>query len=152
MFLISLSGLRSSLNWREGKYLFSPVSQASGRENGETANFAKFTLSSVCVQQLYITISSLPQIHWMVFFLCFPTVWYQKLDSGKSPNVSNQVIKNVKSKFRVRFRETTGQDHKVSILLCPVMSRIGSDAEAAIASIKGKGLCPPNNNLMIIYR
>lgn len=107
-----------------------------------TANFAKFKLSSVCVQQLYITSTSLPQVHWMLFFLSFPTVRYQKLDAGMSPTLSKQVIKKVTSKMRVQFTETSG-DHKVSILLCPVISRIGSDAEAAIASIQGKGLCPP---------
>lgn len=71
----------------------------------------------------------------------FTIVWYQKLDNGKSPTVSNEVIKKVTSKIGVRFKDTTG-DHKVSILLCPVISRIGSDVEAAISSINGKGLCP----------
>lgn len=80
----------------------------------------------------------------MVFFLFFPTVRYQKLNSEKSQNVSNQVIKKVTNKIGVRFKETSS-DHKVSILLCPVISRIGSDAEAAIASIKGKGLWSPTS-------
>lgn len=80
----------------------------------------------------------------MVFFLFFPTVRYQKLGSQKSENVSNQVIKKVTSKIGVNFKETSG-DHKVSILLCPVISRIGSDAEAAIASIPGKGLWSPTS-------
>lgn len=74
--------------------------------------------------------------------LFFPTVRYQILDQDKSPKVSKQVIKKVTSKTGVTFNETT-EDHKVSILFCPVISRIGSDAEVAIASIKGEGLCPP---------
>lgn len=76
----------------------------------------------------------------MVFFLSFPTVRYQILDSGKCPKISKKVIQKVTSKIGVFFRETK-EDHEVSILFCPVISRIGSDAEAAIASIKGKG--PP---------
>lgn len=96
--------------------------------------------SLYCLQSVFNSYHrSLPHVHWLMFF--FPIVWYQKLDSGKSPTVSNEVIKKVTSKRGVRFKETTG-DHKVSILLCPVISRIGSDAEAAITSINGKGLCP----------
>ena len=78
----------------------------------------------------------------MVFFLFFATVQFQKLDNGEPLKVSKTVIKKVTCKNGVSFIETT-RDHKVSLLFCPVMSRIQSDAEAAIACIKGKGLCSP---------
>eukprot|EP00066_Takifugu_rubripes_P029756 XP_011619022.1 PREDICTED: uncharacterized protein LOC105419260 isoform X3 [Takifugu rubripes] len=62
-------------------------------------------------------------------------VKYQILKSGNPLDVYHQVIKKVSRKSRVRFVEASG-DHKVSILFCPVISRIGSDAETAIATIK----------------
>ncbi|TWW69005.1 hypothetical protein D4764_19G0008030 [Takifugu flavidus] len=63
------------------------------------------------------------------------SVKYQILKSGNPLDVYHQVIKKVARKSRVRFVEAPG-DHKVSILFCPVISRIGSDAETAIATIK----------------
>lgn len=73
----------------------------------------------------------------LAFLFPFPSVKYQILKSGNLLDVYHQVIKKVASKYQVRFVEAPG-DHKVSILFCPVISRIGSDAETAIATIKGK--------------
>lgn len=73
----------------------------------------------------------------LAFLLPFSSVKYQILKSGNPLEVYHQVIQKVESKYRVRFVEAPG-DHKVSILFCPVISRIGSDAETAIATIKGK--------------
>lgn len=73
----------------------------------------------------------------LAFLLPFPSVKYQILQSGNPLDVYQQVIQKVARKRLVCFVEAPG-DHKVSILFCPVISRIGSDAETAIATIKGK--------------
>lgn len=57
-------------------------------------------------------------------------------------NVYRDVIKKVTSQSQVHFVDAPG-DHAVSLLFCNVISRIGSDAETAIATIKGKGLGMP---------
>lgn len=62
---------------------------------------------------------------------------YQTLKTGEPLEVYANVIKKVSSKMQTRFVDAPG-DHKVSILFCPVISRIGSDAETALATIKGK--------------
>lgn len=72
----------------------------------------------------------------MAFLLPFPSVKYQMLKSGNPLVVYQQVIKKVSS-YHLRVVEAPG-DHEVSILFCPVISRIGTDAETAIATIQGK--------------
>lgn len=72
----------------------------------------------------------------LAFLSPFSSVKYQILKSGNQLDVYKKVIKKV-ANFRIRFVEAPG-DHAVSILFCPVISRIGSDAETAIATIKGK--------------
>lgn len=45
---------------------------------------------------------------------------------------------NVKKNFsKIRFVEDN-EDHKVTILFCPISSRIGADVTAAMTEVKGE--------------
>lgn len=69
------------------------------------------------------------------------TVIYQVVVSGKTFGADVQLMRKVlKSQFQdqVEFVESS-TDHQVTVLLCPICSRIGSDVDAAVSEVKGKG-------------
>ncbi len=65
---------------------------------------------------------------------------YQTVVSGKTFDADKQLMQKVKHQGRndVQFVENNG-DHRVSVVFCPITSRIGSDVEAAMDDVKGKG-------------
>ncbi|XP_041814980.1 uncharacterized protein LOC121622171 isoform X1 [Chelmon rostratus] len=68
----------------------------------------------------------------------FREVIYQVVVSGKTFGADVQLMRKVlKSQFQdqVEFVESS-TDHQVTVLLCPICSRIGSDVDAAVSEVK----------------
>lgn len=68
------------------------------------------------------------------------TVTYRILVNGKTFNAEQQLMNQViaKNQSGVEFVESS-EGHQITILFCPISSRIGSDVDAAMRLIKGTG-------------
>lgn len=63
---------------------------------------------------------------------------YQKIVNGKTFGADTQLIEQLEKKLtNVKLVENT-LDHKITILFCPISSRIGADVTAAMNEVKGK--------------
>lgn len=67
---------------------------------------------------------------------------YQKIVTGKTFNADAQLMDNVGEQVQGwvqhRFIENN-EDYQITIVFCPISSRIGTDVEAAMTKVKGKG-------------
>lgn len=74
------------------------------------------------------------------FSSSIPTVLYWHAVSGKTFGADEQLIKNMEQQGEdgvclVRKRG----DHKVTVLFCPISSRVGADVDAAMSDVERKG-------------
>lgn len=60
--------------------------------------------------------------------------------SGRTFDAHVQLLQEVKNQLpdRVLFIESS-KDAQITVVFCPISSRIGSDVEAAMTDVKGKG-------------
>lgn len=65
---------------------------------------------------------------------------YRKVISGKTFDADVQLMHKVMGQVqgRVHFIESN-EDAQTTIVFCPISSRVGSDVDAAMADVKGKG-------------
>lgn len=65
---------------------------------------------------------------------------YRSVVSGKTFNADLQLMTKVEQQCQdgVQLVKTTC-DHKVTVLFCPISSRVGADVDAAMSDIEGKG-------------
>lgn len=66
---------------------------------------------------------------------------YQVVVSGKTFDADKQLMNKVLTDpalNQVQFVENQ-LNHQITILFCPVSSRVGTDVEAALGHVKGKG-------------
>lgn len=70
----------------------------------------------------------------------FREVKYQKIVTGKTFNADAQLMDNVGEQVQGwvqhRFIENN-EDYQITIVFCPISSRIGTDVEAAMTKVKG---------------
>lgn len=75
-----------------------------------------------------------------ITFLSVAIVTYQTVVSGKTFGAHKELIEKVTHQCQNRVRLIdSSDDAKITIVFCPITSRILSDVEAAMADVKGKG-------------
>lgn len=74
------------------------------------------------------------------FSSSIPTVLYRHVVSGKTFRADEQLIEKVEQQGQdgVRLVQTR-ENHKVTVLFCPISSRVGADVDAAMSDVEGKG-------------
>lgn len=63
---------------------------------------------------------------------------YQIVVGGKTFNAHQQLMDKLKKKVPLVEFDKTKQNHEVTILFCPISTRIGLDVKAAMDEIQGK--------------
>lgn len=58
--------------------------------------------------------------------------------SGKTFNAHQQLMDKLKKKVPFIELDESKQNHEITILFCPISTRIGLDIKAAMEEIKGK--------------
>ena len=68
-----------------------------------------------------------------------PIVKYKVAVSGKTYGAERQLMNKVRCQMQdgVKLVECS-EGHQITVLFCPVVSRVGSDVEAAMSDVKGK--------------
>lgn len=91
---------------------------------------------------------SIPKIIICILYnISVSTVTYRILVSGKTFNADKRLMEKVIGQSQeVGFVESS-EGHQITVLFCPISSRIGSDVEAAMSCVKGKG----NIEMVIAY-
>lgn len=56
---------------------------------------------------------------------------------GQTFNAHEQLMKSVTNQHKIQFVETS-EDHQITVLFCPVVSRIATDVDTAMGEVKGK--------------
>lgn len=74
------------------------------------------------------------------FSSSIPTVLYRHVVSGKTFRADEQLIEKVEQQGQdgVRLVQTR-ENHMVTVLFCPISSRVGADVDAAMSDVEGKG-------------
>lgn len=63
---------------------------------------------------------------------------YQIVVSGKTFNAHQQLMDKLKKKVPLVEFDESKQDHEITILFCPITTRIAIDVNAAMREVKGK--------------
>lgn len=74
------------------------------------------------------------------FSSSIPTVLYRHVVSGKTFRADEQLIEKMEQQGQdgIRLDRRRG-DHMVTVLFCPISSRVGADVDAAMSDVEGKG-------------
>lgn len=72
------------------------------------------------------------------------TLKYKMVISGKTFNAHQQILEKVKAlredpDLNLIEQKESDQDCRAIIVFCPIVSRMGTDIDAAMTQVKGKG-------------